>query len=1260
MSLSKSSSSNRLNFNVGSSRSRPGPGPLSSKRRHYENTKLRVIMSLFVLFASLTIFSSCCTSATQSVTMSYSSYYPDKRPGPGPGAGVGRRHLVHDGPFAFDGGLQDLVGTTFKFEPQPYNSASPYSDHRSASDSISESDHSDTDFGPALQALESFSASVAGSGSGTISELFTQQFGTSGRDVIYAIGIDESTGSQAGPGDLIIAGTTEGNIAAAPAGLNDIYVSRRSSRTGAVIWTTQLGSAGNDQVFDLAVAADGSIYCVGATTGPLFSARSAALTDLDVIVFKLTSGGAQDWTRQLDSTEGGRLDRGFNIQLSPDQTTLMVAGETEGTLLASNGALGGRDAFVLKLNTADGTTVFNRQYGTTEYDAATNMAMDADGSVFVIGQTDGEFEAGNLSGDTVTGRQDFFVLKVDKNGNSVFARQGGAASDSDIANAAAVHSASQSLFVAGETQGQLGAASTDPFKGVRDVFIARYSSVTGSIVWIRQIGTPAYDSVAGMTIDNIGRPILAGVTAGAFVSGYTPRARDSIAMKFDADGNELWRLQFGSVNDDESRGVAVSSGHVYLSGWGFGQISSTQPYVAMNDAVLVAVTDPTWSFPLCPKGKYCLANGTQVSCPGNTVNPALGQVTAAACIVCPAGYRCSNASSVTACTSGSYCPAGQSVELDCTQGYFCPNTTSQIACSSTQQSGAAAYCAARSTSSGLCPSGYFCPNAATRSVCDTTGTYCPAGSFAESQCPSGFYCPTSAQQFPCPGGSYCPSGSIADVPCECGYFCPNATARLTCPAGYACPERTVQSQQLRYQCASTTFCPAGSCTSQPCPAGSFCGTPQSKLVCTSGQHCPQGSTTPAICSAGSVCTSPSTSQVCALGSFCPAGTTVELSCPAGAFCASPRTKQNCTARQWCPAGSVLGNLCPAGWYCPSTIEHRVCNPGEYCPEGSLQTSSCPAGLYCETPSVAFTCPTGSKCPVGTITHTLCAEGLYSTAPGASECEPCPPGWTTQGAGSTSIKECRVEVPSQNSDLEFWETQDFLLGLLSSFGSLMVLVATQLVYRHVVKKSWKRSTRYVVSNYIRRSIGFSVGTVELAKTAGYTPCIDQLVGRVLDIEALPRELESAYCNRVGEHIMLMSTEDAQRIANALVFGIRHVLQFGGFRFFQGPKDYSFIERQRYFFDTIPNVLVAFCGCCCCCRKIPYAFDRDVMQFNMSAIVLAAKNELQGVVVIGADSATADYDDDGKQRSEDVESVEMTATSSSTTASHRMYTRADAGV
>ena len=264
-----------------------------------------------------------------------------------------------------------------------------------------------------------------------------------------------------------------------------------------------------------------------------------------------------EWVRQPSGTahEVGR-------SVSADSLgNAFVSGWVEGGFAPG---LAGRDAFLQKFDAA-GNLSWTRRFGSTDHESSWGVAADGLGSIYVTGET------GGVMGVATLGDYDAYLRKYDSAGNVLWTNQfGTAASDQGLK---VVVDTLGSVFSSGSTRGAMQGAFQG---GDGDAFIRKFDS-SGAPQWTRQIGSGGTDIGEGLAADNLGNVFVGGWTDGN-VSGTKFGSWDAFLAKYDAAGNQLWRRQFGTSQDDRAFGLSTDdSGNVYVTGFTSGNLASTTP-----------------------------------------------------------------------------------------------------------------------------------------------------------------------------------------------------------------------------------------------------------------------------------------------------------------------------------------------------------------------------------------------------------------------------------------------------------------------------------------------------------------------------------------------------------------------------------------------------------------------------------------------------------------------------------------------------------
>ncbi|MDZ4818819.1 MAG: SBBP repeat-containing protein [Planctomycetota bacterium] len=353
-----------------------------------------------------------------------------------------------------------------------------------------------------------------------------------------------------GVGNIYIAGRTTDTIGAVNFGKSDAIVSKYDS-TGALQWSTQIGTAEADLAYGITLDQSGGIYIAGLTDGSL----GTPLGQVDAFVAKLNENGALLWTKQFGTNEPD-----IAKSISADGLgNVYVTGWTEGSLGASH--KWSYDVFLSKYDSS-GTPIWNRQIGTMEEDQAHAVSTDLLGNIYIAGYSTGDLGGGNA------GHSDAFVAKYDSSGNQIWITSLGS-NNLDQARGIVVDNAGN-VFITGRTEGNLGG----PNAGGTDAFLSKLDGA-GNQQWSRQLGTSLFDDSYGITVDPLGNVLISGVTGGT-LGESSLGLQDVLVAAYDTAGNQLWIEQFGTNRDD--RGLAIAAdglGNAYITGF-------------LNDRVLFA------------------------------------------------------------------------------------------------------------------------------------------------------------------------------------------------------------------------------------------------------------------------------------------------------------------------------------------------------------------------------------------------------------------------------------------------------------------------------------------------------------------------------------------------------------------------------------------------------------------------------------------------------------------------------------------------
>jgi hypothetical protein len=363
-----------------------------------------------------------------------------------------------------------------------------------------------------------------------------------------------------------------------------------------IVWETTVDLAGQDTGRDIVVDAAGNAYVLA----------RAYDTDNDVLVAKFSPSGGLLYATFLRGNKG---DFGGGITLGQDGVYL--AGFTDSddfpvTPDALQGTLNHlRDAFIAKLSLQDGSLLYSTYFGGDRADEAHDIALDADGNIYIVGNTaftDYPTTANAIQG-TLNLNQcfcpDATVTKFSADGKTVLYSTylGGERTDSGRGIGI---DADGNIYIASHTNSYqfptVNALDTTFGEGsYNDIFVAKITIVSdteSTLEYSTYLGGNNSDSISRIFVDDAGNTYVGGTTrsedfpttAGAFQPNFVggvascggggfgnpiQNCDDVFISKLAPDGSAFVYSTFlGGTAIDVGDGLAVdSSGQVHVVGY---------------------------------------------------------------------------------------------------------------------------------------------------------------------------------------------------------------------------------------------------------------------------------------------------------------------------------------------------------------------------------------------------------------------------------------------------------------------------------------------------------------------------------------------------------------------------------------------------------------------------------------------------------------------------------------------------------------------
>lgn len=308
-------------------------------------------------------------------------------------------------------------------------------------------------------------------------------------------------------------------------------------------WTKTYGGTNDERAYKLIQTNDGGFALIGYTNSNDEDVSTNNGFD-DIWLVKTDLSGNIQWEKSYGFSGSDKAfsiiqtsDNGFFVSGILDVSASAGAGNDRN----SNSQHAGGDYWGLKLD-ANGTKIWRRYFGGSFTDAAYDAVETNDNGFIIIGSSDSDdVDISNTKGD-----YDFWIVKVDTNGNQVWEKSFGG---SQIDEARSITKTTDGNYlIAGESRSS-DADVTNP-KGAADIWLIKISD-DGSLIWEKSFGGNSFDVSRDITPTFDSGFIIVGSSRSQDMDVDTNEGQNDVwVLKIDNSGDLQWQKSFGGTDID--------------------------------------------------------------------------------------------------------------------------------------------------------------------------------------------------------------------------------------------------------------------------------------------------------------------------------------------------------------------------------------------------------------------------------------------------------------------------------------------------------------------------------------------------------------------------------------------------------------------------------------------------------------------------------------------------------------------------------------
>lgn len=300
-------------------------------------------------------------------------------------------------------------------------------------------------------------------------------------------------------------------------------------------WEKTFGGSGEDQPFNAITTDNGNSYLIiGHSDSPISGDKTVANKgETDIWLIKIDKNGNKIWDKSFGGDERDEYPYALSTTLDGNfilacESISSRSGDKSEDLRGVKG--NNKDIWLIKFD-PNGQKIWDKTYGSSKLDAIRDLQELSDGSFIVGCSSNGEADFDKTA--TNYGENDYWLIKIDKNGRKIWDKSYGGTNNDYLV--AIEQNKTGYIMLAGQSLSLPGGTKRDSLKGNFDFWLV-YINEKGDIIWDQNYGGGFNDVPFDMVKFQDGAYLICGASNSDKSGDKSENARGKLTYP---DGNSL-------------------------------------------------------------------------------------------------------------------------------------------------------------------------------------------------------------------------------------------------------------------------------------------------------------------------------------------------------------------------------------------------------------------------------------------------------------------------------------------------------------------------------------------------------------------------------------------------------------------------------------------------------------------------------------------------------------------------------------------------